>query len=275
MREENIEIFLDTQYRIKNNEKLSRAVIESSRNERLILERDNYIPKYDISYGGKARIIVSSKRTFEAASGYKGMKTAVLNFASAVSPGGGVVKGSSAQEESLCRISTLYPCLKTRYIWNNFYLPHRNGGDRRNNDDTIYTPGVIVFKTDDSYPREMREEQWYSVNVLTTAAPDLRRPKYAGDRAGVTLSDGELFSLHAKRIRRILTIASGEGNEAVILGAYGCGAFRNPPFLVAEAFKKVIEEGFLDKFKVIEFAIYSNPDGRPSDNLMAFREVFR
>lgn len=250
-------------------------MIESSRKERLILERDNYIPGHDITYGDKARIIVSSKRTFEAAFGYKGMKTAVLNFASAVSPGGGVTKGSSAQEESLCRISTLYPCLKTRYMWNNFYLTHRNEGDRRNNDDTIYTPGVIVFKTDASYTREMREDEWYSVSVITTAAPDLRRPKYSGDRESVTLSDGELFSLHTKRIRRILTIASGEGNEAVILGAYGCGAFRNPPFLVAEAFKKVIEESFLDKFKVIEFAIYSNPDGRPSDNLMAFREVFR
>ena len=59
----------------------------------------------------EAKIIVSTKRTFEAAAGYAGQKVAVHNFASATNPGGGVTRGSSAQEECLCRCSVLYFCL--------------------------------------------------------------------------------------------------------------------------------------------------------------------
>ncbi len=267
-------IFEDTMRRIVESSVLSRAVIESIEKEKLILECDDYIPSYDITYPDKARIVVSRKRTFEAAVGYKGMKTAVLNFASAVSPGGGVTGGSFAQEESLCRSSTLYPCLKTEYLWDNYYEPHRNGFDRRNTDDTIYTPDVIVFKQDELYPVALDDKYWFPVNVITTAAPDLKWPKYPGERGCVSLADDELTALHVKRAERILSVASGEGNEVVILGAFGCGAFHNPPRIVAEAFKKVIEEKFTNRFKTIEFAIYVNPFMEDSGNAAVFSEVF-
>lgn len=258
-RSDNKYIFEDTMKRIERSPVLSRAVRNSIDNEKLILEKDEYIPSVDIIYPEKAKIVVSRKRTLEAAVGYKGMKTAVLNFASAVSPGGGVAKGSSAQEESICRCTTLYPCLKTQYLWDNFYNPHRNVFDRRNTDDTIYTPSVICIKQDELYPVIMEDRYWFPVNVLTTAAPDLHWPKYPGERSCVNLTDDELMALHLKRAKRILSIAAGEGNEAVILGAFGCGAFHNPPRIVAEAFRQVIEEDFLHRFKVIEFAIYTNP----------------
>ncbi len=72
----------------------------------------------------------------------------MLNFASATNPGGGVVKGSSAQEECLCRCSVLYPCLDTRKMWAKFCDPHRQAGDPLYNDDCIYTPRVRVIKSD-------------------------------------------------------------------------------------------------------------------------------
>lgn len=266
-------IFRDTLRRIEESHTLSTAVADSIKKEKLILEGDEYSPSFDIPYPEKARVVVSGKRTFEAAVGYKGMKTAVLNFASAVSPGGGVVGGSFAQEESICRCSTLYPCLKTDYLWHNYYTPHRNAFDRRNTDDTIYTPGVIVFKQDELYPVIMDEKYWFNVNVITTAAPDLRWPKYPGERGCVNLSDKELRELHIKRAKRILSIAAGEGNEVVVLGAFGCGAFHNPPKVVAEAYKKVIDENFLYNFKVIEFAVYTNPFGDDNGNLSVFSEV--
>lgn len=76
------------------------------------------------------------------------MKTAVHNFASATNPGGGVTRGSSAQEECLCRCSGLYFSLNTKPMWDGFYNPHRNTHNPIHNDDIIYTPGVVVFKKD-------------------------------------------------------------------------------------------------------------------------------
>ena len=273
-RRDNKYIFEDTLKRIERSSVLSKAVKDSIDNEKLILEKDDYTPSVDIIYPEKAKVIVSRKRTLEAAVGYKGMMTAVLNFASAVSPGGGVTGGAFAQEESICRCTTLYPCLKTQYLWDNFYNLHRNGFDRRNTDDTIYTPSVICIKQDELYPVIMEDQYWFPVNVITTAAPDLRWPKYPEERGCVNLTDDELMALHIKRARRILSIAAGEGNEAVILGAFGCGAFHNPPRIVAEAFRQVIEADFLHRFRVIEFAIYTNPFREDSGNAGVFSEVF-
>ncbi len=273
-RHDNVEIFKDTMHRIKRDPLLSSAVAESIRKERLICDKDDYTPSSDVLYNEKARVLISGKRTLEAAAGYRGMKTAVLNFASAVSPGGGVTSGSFAQEESICRCTTLYPCLKTDYLWKNFYEVHRNSFDRSNTDDTIYTPSVIVFKSDDLHPVMLEREYWYPVNIITTAAPDLRWPSYPGERGCIAPADDELKALHTKRAERILSIAAGEGNEAVVLGAFGCGAFHNPPRVVAEAFRDVIEKNFLYKFKVIEFAIYTNPYKGEGENIKVFSDVF-
>ena len=127
---------------------------------------------------------------------YAGKKVCVLNFASATNSGGGVIKGSSAQEEAICRCSTLYPNLKEQRMWNQFYAPHRRAHDPLHNDDCIYTPGVMVFKSDTDYPQLLPEEKWYSVNVLTCAAPNLReRPSNEmnagdGDDSAITASFG-------------------------------------------------------------------------------------
>ena len=106
------------------------------------------------------KIIVSEKRTFEAAAGYAGQKLAVHNFASATNPGGGVTRGSSAQEECLCRCSGLYFCLSVPEMMKGFYYPHRNAKNPTNNADIIYTPDVTVFKTDTNTPRLMDEKEF-------------------------------------------------------------------------------------------------------------------
>lgn len=172
-----------------------------------------YGPEHRI-YQNPAQTVISSKRTLEAAApyAYAGKKVCILNFASATNPGGGVTKGSSAQEEAICRCSTLYANLKEQYAWNAFYAPHRRAHDPLHNDDCIYTPGVMVFKSDTDYPQLLPEEKWYSVNVLTCAAPNLReRPSNemnAGDGdAAVHISREDLQILHEKRMRRVLEIA--------------------------------------------------------------------
>lgn len=274
-REENAAIFRKTEAICKSDERLKKAIKNSRVNQKLILETEEFPAPDREVYPEKAKVVVSKKRSFEAAAAYKGYKTCVHNFASATTPGGGVVKGSSAQEECLCRCSTLYFNLNTSEMWEGFYTPHRNAQDPVHNDDCIYTPDVTVICTDTASPVIMRTDDWYSVNVITCAAPNLRQmPSNAmnvgDDVKKVKMLDENLQALHEKRLTRILEIALAEGNEVVILGAFGCGAFENNPEVVARASKNVIEQ-FQHAFKVIEFAVYCSP--RDESNYKIFQKM--
>ena len=136
------------------------------------------------------------------------------------------------------------------------------------NDDCIYTPEVVVFKTDTCEPALMHPKDWWKVNIITCAAPNLR-PDQDGNMR-VHISNQELYNLHVKRMHRILNIAAKKENAVVILGAYGCGAFRNPPDIVASAMRQVIEE-FRYHFRVIEFAVYCSP--REGLNYQVFQQI--
>lgn len=263
-KERNIEIFNDTETCCKNCERLREAIKESSKNQKVYYESDKILAAGNVPESEKkTTIIISKKRSYEAASAYKDKRICVHNFASATNPGGGVIHGSTAQEECLCRTSTLYFSLKDRKMWDSFYGPHRAMNHAVYNDDCIYTPGVVVFKDDSANPTMLPEKDWYTVNVLTCAAPNLReKPSNrmnpnAGDRR-VVLSSKELLEIHVKRGRRILEIAKANGNQVVILGAFGCGAFQNPPEVVAEAYTKLLTE-FDGVFETIEFAVFCSP----------------
>lgn len=125
-REENIAIFKDTEKLCKTDPVLITAWKESSARQKLILEAETIDCKKN-RFETPVMIKVSKKRTFEAAMDYNGRKVAVLNFALPSNPGGGVVNGSSAQEECLCRCSTLYYNLTEDFLWKKFYQPHRRG----------------------------------------------------------------------------------------------------------------------------------------------------
>ena len=277
-RQDNVEIFEDTQRLYSNNERLIAAIKHSGAAQECFTGTGRcwYGPEHRI-YQKPAQTVISSKRTMEAAApyAYAGKKVYILNFASATNPGGGVTRGSSAQEEAICRCSTLFPNLNEQRLWNVFYEPHRRAHDPLHNDDCIYTLGVMVFKSDTDYPQLLPEEKWYSVNVLTCAAPNLRErlsnEMNAGDGdAAVHISREDLQALHEKRMRKVLEIAWRKGNEVVILGAFGCGAFRNPPMVVAEAMKTVVQE-YREHFETIEFAIYCSP--RDDANYRVFQSM--
>lgn len=265
-RTRNVEIFEDTMRCCKNNQALKSAVLHSRQTQYIIAADEVlYIPK-DHRYALPVNIVVSKKRSLEAAGAYRGKRVCVHNFASATNPGGGVARGSSAQEEAICRCSTLYPNLIEMRA--DFYDKHRQllkegKLDAVYNDDCIYTPGVIVFKTDTQNPEKMPEQDWYTVDIITCAAPNLReKPSNAmnpgsGSRA-VKLSEEQLLSLHKKRMIRILSIARNKKAEVVVLGAFGCGAFCNPPEVVAEAMAQAVKE-FQYDFSDIEFAVYCSP----------------
>jgi uncharacterized protein (TIGR02452 family) len=277
-RDENVAVFKDTEELCRTNGKLAEALKKSVAGQKVILE-DDELGVSDADRGrfgeASANVVVSAKRTFEAASAYRDTKVAVLNFASASNPGGGVVRGATAQEECLCRCSDLYFCLNRDENWNKFYSPHRNERNPLHNDDIIYTPNVTVFKSDTANPKLMPESEWYDVDVITCAAPNLReKPSNAyntGDGAeSVKITDKELQELHEKRLHRILDVAVANGVETIILGAFGCGAFSNDPNVVAKASQNVLKS-YLHDFKNIEFAVYCSP--RDDSNFKIFSRV--
>ena len=250
-------VFEDTMAQIKQSEKWMSAIDYSVHNQQFIPE-SAIISISDMQKADKpANIIVSQLRSFEAAAQYIGKRTAVLNFASATNPGGGVEKGASAQEECLCRVSTLYPCLADQKMRASFYTPHRKNGNALHNDDIIYTPNVLVIKDDDHNPLS----EPFSVDIISCAAPNLREQpsnQYnTGDTVKVQISGDELLALHEKRASKIFSSAIANGVEILILGAFGCGAFQNDPHIVAQASKNVLHD-FAHYFHTIEFAIFCN-----------------
>ena len=266
MKSELAQIFVDTQTQYNTNPVLIQSCHETRKNTKLYAEADEVeCEKY--RFAEKCTIVVSKKRSFEAASNYKGQKTTVLNFASSFCPGGGVKHGARAQEECLCRCSTLYDSLSSDYMRKNFYEKHCEVDDNLANDDIIYSPAVSVFKSDVYLPELLPQDEWFNVDVITCAAPNI----YVGWNEKLDISDEELSNIHEKRLRKILDVAVAHDTDVIILGAFGCGAFGNPPQVVAAVAKKVLED-YRFAFKTVEFAVFCPPD-KP-ENFEVFDKVF-
>ena len=121
----------------------------------------------------------------------------------------------------------------------------------------------------------MEEKDWYQVDVITCAAPNLRdmpsnlMNPFAGNAPADIEEDG-LYGLHLQRLERVFRVAAVNGAEVLVLGAFGCGAFCNPPAVVARAFKK-IQEKYASYFETIEYAVFCG--GYETQNYDAFCEV--
>ena len=260
-KEELIESFQDTISYINSSKKLLKLTETSIKNTKIISEKVNNQQAVEDK---KASITVVKDTSFNVARRYctKGTKTAVLNFASAVNPGGGVIVGAMAQEECLCRSSNLLLCLNQKSLLDEYYVPNRKSGDNMNCDKVIYSPSVVVFKDDKPIPELLPEEQWIAVDIISSAAPNLRKVKQA--------DENELFDIYCDRIDLILDTACANGAVNIVLGAWGCGVFKNSPHLVSKAFRKVITEKYFDSFDNIIFAIKDDK----KDNFNVFGETF-
>lgn len=261
---ERMEVFQDTQNWIQQDHELADSIPVAKNNTTIFYEND--YPAFDTSKTKDQRIEVTKDRSFQAAMRLHkekpDSKIAVMNFANAFYPGGGVVKGAAAQEESLCRISTLYPLIYRRTLKDSFYKHHHDLGTSKASDSLIYTEGVIICKTDEDQPKRMDRKDWVRVDVITIAAPDLREKSNLNLQllsTGSYMNSAELFGYHVKRAIHMLTCAAAKGADTLVLGAFGCGAFQNDPNVVAKAYKIALEE-FPKVFERIEFAIYCRPD---------------
>lgn len=227
--------------------------------------KEGFIAK--VSKGSnQSSIIVQEGTTFETARQYHNLgKVAVLNFANPEYPGGGVHLGAMAQEECLCRSSNLYACISSPNVFDKYYGYHRSIQSHFYTDRLIYTKGVTVFKDDSVVPQMLSESDWFEVDVITCAAPYLAKRKYTNGAV--------LFDLFKSRVKNIFEAARDNNVDYLILGAFGCGAFKNPPIIVAEAFRRTIEEqNYLKDFKGIIFAI--KPTGADCPNLNTFGRQF-
>ncbi|WP_221356872.1 TIGR02452 family protein [Streptomyces beigongshangae] len=193
---------------------------------------------------------VTGESSLQAASRLTG-PVAVLNFASARNPGGGYLNGAQAQEEALCRASALHSCVVRA---RGFYDHHRTHRDPFYTDRVIHSPAVPVFRDD----RGALLDEPYTAGFLTAAAPN----------AGVIARTApervpELPRALASRAERVLETALAHGYRRLVLGAWGCGVFRNDPAQVAGAFRALLGDGgrFSGSFEHVVFGVLDRTGG--------------
>ena len=175
----------------------------------------------------------------------------LLNFASAKNAGGGFLNGAKAQEEDLCRSSGLYLCQLEQP---DYYTANRAEKSMLYTDHIIYSPRVPFFRVSGDgllgacfYP-----------SVITAPAPNagvfLQREPHGAAALAQTLQ---------RRADYVLAVAKDQAQKNLVLGAWGCGVFRNPPEQVAAAFAQSLRQPeFADCFERIVFAVYDRSPGK-------------
>ncbi|MBE6639747.1 MAG: TIGR02452 family protein [Ruminococcaceae bacterium] len=257
-----IAIFEDTQNKIIQNPFLQEQMMTSKKGSQLYL--DNYTSPIR-RIRGDGNIEVVENTTFQCARELhpRFSKIAVLNFANPHEPGGGVRRGAMAQEECLCRCSTLYNVLAQPYFLKHYYQYHYQNCDYFFSDRLIYSPDITVFKSDDRIPQNL--DAPFRVDVITCTAPYIN--------GSMNKSDNELMAIYKSRIRNILEVAMSKEVDCLILGAFGCGAFHNDPNLMSKAFAELlVREKYAGFFNRVVFAIKRTGDY--SHNLYSFQKTF-
>ena len=198
----------------------------------------------------------------------KSNQVALLNFASAKNPGGGFMNGRETQEEKLAVCSGLFYC-----IGNDKCLPfYTTHGSKREastatpeilamiaqntpkkkpkqafygayTDTIIYSPQVPVIRLDNG----RLLEEYFVVDIITCAAVNKVVSK---------VSDHIVKDAMRSRIAHILAAAKKEGATQLILGAFGCGVFKNDPVIIAGLFKELLSTQFKGCFQRVVFALF-------------------
>lgn len=205
----------------------------------------------------------------------EGFNPAVLNMASRRNPGGGVIAGAGAQEETLFRRTNLFRSLYQFTQYAGIYglesssyqypLDRDFGG--------VYTPGATLFREDEDHGYRLMDNP---VKLSFISVAGMNRPELVN---GGTMIAPHLVDAVKNKIRTILAIGLQHGHDSLVLGALGCGAFRNPPRHVAQLFREVLDERtFRGRFRRIVFAIIDDHNAHhahnPQGNYLPFKQVF-
>ena len=257
---ETLDIIKDKQY-IVNDEVVTLPQENFEAVEVYSPEKGAELLDWDMSVAQREKqceVSVVNEESFQAARRFS--NPFVMNFANAHTPGGGFLLGANAQEEALCRCSTLYVSISSKeasemYKYNNSHLSNVES------DYMLLSPQVYVFR-DEKYNLL---ETPVKVAVITIPAPN---------RFGAAMfaSGQKIEETMLRRIRIMLRIAVQKDYKNLVLGAWGCGAFGNDANAVAGYFKQVlVDEGYGRCFEHVCFAVYGKQDGR---NINAFRKVW-
>ena len=194
----------------------------------------------------------------------QGFNPAVLNMASASNPGGGVIRGAGAQEENLFRRSNLFKSMYQFADYASMYgIPKSESQYPLNfHFGGIYTPNAFFFRglEKDGYPLL---DGPIILSVISVAAINLSRHE---------ISVQDYLSVTKNKIQTILRIGIDHGHDALVLSAFGCGAFGNDPYVMASLFLKVLHEPeFENSFRKIVFAIVD--DHNSKGNYASFGKI--
>lgn len=169
----------------------------------------------------------------------------VLNFASAKNPGGGFLNGANAQEESLAVSGTLYPTLTAH---EEYYRENRAHKSMMYLDYAIYSPEVVFFRDE----RLQLTETPVKASVLTLPAVNMGQVILKGEDVQ------EAKRVMRRRMKLALGIFAEQNARHLVLGAYGCGVFRNDPGEVAAWWRELLEEGMGRYFDSVFHAVLDN-----------------
>ncbi|CAF3923209.1 unnamed protein product [Rotaria sp. Silwood1] len=213
----------------------------------------------------------------------QGYRPLLLNMANATSSGGGYRRGDGAQEENIFRRSDYYRSLDIELDQGQptarFYCTSSSDLVRLTHDQqmypmdefgAIYTSGLTVFRQPEDKGYELMGKPMFDVCAIAIAAyriPKLNEKNLLCSRYSIGMR---------KKIETIFAVARHHNHNCLILSAFGCGSFRNPPKHVATIFKSVIEQ-YAGFFKDICFAIIDDhntgQDFNPRGNYQPFHEI--
>jgi uncharacterized protein (TIGR02452 family) len=181
---------------------------------------------------------------------FSSVPVAVLNFASAKNPGGGFLGGSQAQEESLARSSALYASQQRAMV---FYERHRASPSLLYSDAMIYSPQCPVFRDDAG---DLLDAPRFA-SFITCAAPNA-----GAIAANRPYEAGAIAETLERRAESVFALAASQGYRRLLLGAWGCGVFRNDPVLVADAFAQNLRTGvYAARFDEVLFSVFDRDRG--------------
>lgn len=229
--------------------------VNAARTAKVSIQPDIELPMVGTQSFIQTQIQITNETTLGASRRLirNGLRPLALNFANGLEPGGGFLSGARAQEETLCRSSSLYETL----LGDQMYAKRRKRPLPDSTDWVIYSPEVPVFRADDGTELE---EPWL-LDIVTCAAP--YAPRVGQPDSG---------NLLQKRILRVLKVAQFYGYSSLILGAWGCGAFENDVDRTAKDFRSALENEFDKAFEHVVFAIADWSSNRKF--LGPFRDVF-
>ncbi|MBN9119939.1 MAG: TIGR02452 family protein [Planctomycetes bacterium] len=255
-----IEVVTAGRYTNRNGQKVAvRALVEAAMDGTVSYPPDAALPDV-VPSDRKTEFEVVNDTTLAAARKLvaDGFKPVALNFASARHPGGGFLNGARAQEESLCRASALYACING----NAMYRHHAPMPGGFYSNYAIYSPAVPVFNDDDG---ERLDEPYLCAFVTSPAVnAGVYAKEHKPGRRDVVRDE------MAARVEKVLAVMAGHGHDAAVLGAWGCGVFRNDPEMIAELFARALRTRFAGAFAKVVFAVLS-PDG---ETIRPFEERF-